>query len=137
MPYAIVGILSLGLVISSIRTVVTEKNHVRRRLVALMMRRYQKRVDRLKTQVHRYLHFFPTVSNCRKHAAIVGLSMMVMGPHLQPIHEESIRPYVERIDREERRKKALAASEKWTEVYSFLFSLFIFLVLIHLCRLLI
>jgi len=54
MPYAIVGIISLGLVISSIRTIVTEKSHIRRRLVALLMNRYQSRVDKLKKDVQRY-----------------------------------------------------------------------------------
>ena len=56
--------------------------------------------------------------------------MMVMGHHLQEIHEESFRPYFEAIDREERRKKVLEASEKWTEVWSLIFVTFIFTVLL-------
>ena len=54
MPYAIVGIISLGLVITSIRTVVTEKNHVRKKLVGILMTRYQNRVDKLQKLARRY-----------------------------------------------------------------------------------
>jgi len=45
MPYAIIGILSLGLVITSIRTVVVERAHIRKKLVAMMVKKQQKRLN--------------------------------------------------------------------------------------------
>jgi hypothetical protein len=68
------------------------------------------------------------LSDHSRHMSLMGVSMMVMGHHLQEIHEQSMRPYFEAIDREERRKKALAGAEKWTEVWSLLFITFVFAV---------
>jgi hypothetical protein len=75
------------------------------------------------------------LSDVSRHAAHMGVSMMVMGHHLREIHAESMRPYLEAIDREERRKKVLAASEKWTEIWSLLFVTVVFAVLPVLCLL--
>jgi len=69
------------------------------------------------------------VTNPRRHASLMGVSMMVMGNHVQRIHEESCRPYFEAIDREERRKKVLESSERWTEIWSLIFVTFVFTVL--------
>ena len=60
MPYAIVGIISLGLVITSIRTVVVERSHIRRKLVGVLLKRQQKRLDHLKKQFRRYSSKFVT-----------------------------------------------------------------------------
>jgi hypothetical protein len=55
MPYAIIGILSLGLVITSIRTVVVERAHIRKKLVAMMVKKQQKRLNvLLKRRRQRY-----------------------------------------------------------------------------------
>jgi len=53
MPYAIIGIISLGLVISSIRTVVVERAHVRKKLVNMMIKRHQRRLHNLKRHAQR------------------------------------------------------------------------------------
>jgi len=54
MPYAIIGIISLGLVISSIRTVVVERGHIRKRLVAMVIKRHQKRLKALQKHAQRW-----------------------------------------------------------------------------------
>lgn len=54
MPYAIIGIISLGLVVSSIRTVLVERAHVRKRSMDRILRKQQNRLDFLKTCVQRY-----------------------------------------------------------------------------------
>lgn len=59
MPYAIIGIISLGLVITSIRTVVVERAHIRKKLVGLMVRRHQKRLNFLKRRTQQYQARFP------------------------------------------------------------------------------
>jgi hypothetical protein len=51
MPYAIIGIISLGLVVSSIRNVVVERAHVRKKLVGLMLKK--KRLDFLRKRTQR------------------------------------------------------------------------------------
>ena len=56
MPYAIIGITSLGLVVSSIRTVLVERAHVRKRSMDRILRKQQKRIDFLKNCVQRYYH---------------------------------------------------------------------------------
>jgi hypothetical protein len=53
MPYAIIGIISLGLVIGSIRTVVVEKGHIRKKVVGVLLRKQQKHLDHLKKQYRR------------------------------------------------------------------------------------
>jgi hypothetical protein len=53
MPYAIIGIISLGLVVSSIRNVVVERAHVRKKLVGLMLKKQQKRLDFLRKRTQR------------------------------------------------------------------------------------
>lgn len=55
MPYAIIGILSLGLVITSIRTVVVERGHIRKALVGVILKKQQKHLDHLKRQFQRYI----------------------------------------------------------------------------------
>jgi hypothetical protein len=49
-----IGIISLGLVITSIRTVVVERAHIRKKLVGLMLRKHQKRLNFLKRRARRY-----------------------------------------------------------------------------------
>jgi len=55
MPYAIIGIISLGLVISSIRTVVIERVRIRRRVLEAYMKRQQRHLDHLKKRIRRYV----------------------------------------------------------------------------------
>jgi potassium channel subfamily K len=54
MPYAIIGIISLGLVVTSIRTVLVERTHVRKRLMNRSLRKQQKRVQFLKERLQEY-----------------------------------------------------------------------------------
>jgi potassium channel subfamily K, other eukaryote len=54
MPYAIIGILSLGLVVSSIRTVLVERAHVRKRSMDRTLRKQQNRLDFLENYVQRF-----------------------------------------------------------------------------------
>jgi hypothetical protein len=51
MPYAIIGIIFLGLVIASIRTIVVERGRIRKRLVDLTLRRQQKYLNFLKGRI--------------------------------------------------------------------------------------
>lgn len=55
MPYAIIGIISLGLLVSSIRNIVVERAHVRKKLVSLMLKKQQKRLDFLRKRTQRYI----------------------------------------------------------------------------------
>jgi hypothetical protein len=55
MPYAIIGVISVGLVITSIRTVVVERAHIRKRLVGLILRKQDKRLKYLKRRVQLYV----------------------------------------------------------------------------------
>jgi len=54
MPYAIIGIISLGLVVTSIRTVLVERAHVRKRSMNRSLRKQQKRVQFLKERLQEY-----------------------------------------------------------------------------------
>lgn len=58
----------------------------------------------------------------------MGVSMMVMGPHIQEIHDRSIEPYVEMIAREELRKSRLVSAERWKEFYALGISVLVFAV---------
>lgn len=58
MPYAIIGILILGLVVSSIRTVVIERSRIRKRVIDAYMNRQQRRLEQLKKQIQRYPHSY-------------------------------------------------------------------------------
>jgi hypothetical protein len=51
MPYAVIGIISVGLVISSIRTVLVERAHFRKRLLHKILQRQEKRIAHLKRRV--------------------------------------------------------------------------------------
>ena len=117
MPYAIVGIISIGLVISSIRTVVVERAHIRKQLVHLLVRKQQKRLSYLKKRIQ--LYFSQCRVDIRRHAAVVGVSMMVMGPHLEEINHLAVEPYVQLIAREELREARLEKLERWKEISTF------------------
>jgi potassium channel subfamily K, other eukaryote len=54
MPYAIIGIISLGLVISSIRTIVVERGHIRKKLVSAMLKKSKKRQQLAERKLRRY-----------------------------------------------------------------------------------
>lgn len=41
--------------------------------------------------------------------------MMIMGNHAQEIHDRSVEPYIQMIEREELKKVRLGAAEKWKE----------------------
>ena len=54
MPYAIIGIISLGLVINSIRTVLVERARVRKRSMDRILRKQQNRLDFLENCVQQF-----------------------------------------------------------------------------------
>ena len=116
MPYAIIGIISLGLVITSIRTIVVERAHIRKKLVEIMVRRQQRKLRALKRRVQ------------RRHASVIGVSLMIMGQSAQDIHSKSMEPYSQVLTREELRQQKLKKAEKYEEWYSVGFSLLAFLV---------
>lgn len=53
MPYAILGILFLGLLVSSLRTIVAERHRARRKKLETLLNRHQKRINDLKSKVRR------------------------------------------------------------------------------------
>jgi hypothetical protein len=57
MPYAIIGIISLGLVITSIRTMVVERGHLRKRLLDALERKRDRHIEHLKKRIRRYHTF--------------------------------------------------------------------------------
>lgn len=117
MPYAIIGILSLGLVISSIRTVVVERARVRKALIHMLIKRREKHLH--KARKHKK----------RKQAEVMGVSLMLMGPHAMTIHERSL-DGVDDLEREEtiRRQTVELHAERWKEFYDLGVALGVFLV---------
>jgi hypothetical protein len=53
MPYAIIGIISLGLVITSIRTMVVERGHLRKKLLGALERKRERHIEHLKKRIRR------------------------------------------------------------------------------------
>jgi hypothetical protein len=116
MPYAIIGILSLGLVISSIRTVVIERARVRKALVNMMIKRHEKYINRIRKHAR------------RRQATVMGVSLMVMGGKADEIQTAALDPYTEMLHREDTARTQLEHAERWKEYYDLGFAFIAFLV---------
>ena len=66
----------------------------------------------------------------RRHAAVLGVSMMIMGDRLQEIQDRSVDRYMQMISRDELRKAQLERAEKLKEIYSLIFAFAVFSVLL-------
>lgn len=59
---------------------------------------------------------------------------MVMGPHLEGIHQASLEPFTRETSEEQMREKRLERAEKWKEFYDLTFAFLAFAVRIFFSR---